>query len=123
MIEGGEDEVAVEELRWLIEGCHDFLEAHCLLGDLAAQRGDTKLARGHYGYAYDLGLAAMPADDWRGSLPYRLPANRGFLNAVWGLAQAQRALGELTAARALVHRLLDWDATDPLRVRQWLKGI
>src|SRR5262245_53817937 len=59
MIAAGETEIARDELRWLLDECHDFIEAHTLLGDLALAENDLKLARGHYGYAYQLGLKAI----------------------------------------------------------------
>ena len=120
MLDEGEAEVATDELRWLLADCPDFLDAHQLLGELALVEGDTRLARGHFGYAYDLGLAALPAPDFRGTLPFRLPANRGFLTAAKGLAHCLRELAEVDRAREVAERLIAFDPSDPLGVRAWL---
>src|SRR5688500_15334726 len=42
MLAAGEMEVAADELRWLLEDCRDFIEAHKILGELAAAEGDAK---------------------------------------------------------------------------------
>src|SRR5262245_42144351 len=55
MVEHGETEIAVDELRWLLNGCSDFIDAHRLLGELALGAEDFPLARGHFGYAFRLG--------------------------------------------------------------------
>ncbi len=59
MVAAGETEIARDELRWLLSECHDFLAAHKLLGDLALADNDVRLARGHFGYAYQIGLKAI----------------------------------------------------------------
>ena len=60
MIEAGELDVAIDELRWLVGGCSEFIEAHGLLGELAlATDEDVALARGHFGVAVQLGLKAL----------------------------------------------------------------
>jgi hypothetical protein len=121
MIEAGEDDIAIDELRWLVSGCPEFLDAHQLLGELAAAGGDWRLARGHFGYAFDLGLSAFGPEGWQGKLPYRLPANRGFLSAAKGLALCLKELGQTERSRDLLNRLLAFDPSDPLGVLQWLK--
>ncbi len=56
MIAAGEAEVAVDELRWLVETCPEMIEAHYLLGKLAVESmGDVALGRGHFGFGYQLG--------------------------------------------------------------------
>ena len=52
-------DVAVDELRWLVGVCSEFVEAHALLGELALAEGDAALARGHFGFAVQLGLKAL----------------------------------------------------------------
>ncbi|MGI9428487.1 MAG: hypothetical protein ACR2NM_07510, partial [Bythopirellula sp.] len=71
MIEAGEADVAIDELRWLLGTCHDMIEAHFLLGKLAVEvDNDIPLGRGHFGTGYQLGLQA-----WRrASKPTPLPA-------------------------------------------------
>ena len=123
MIEAGEIDIAIDELRWLLTDCHDFLDAHQLLGELHLADGDLQLARAHFGYAYDIGLAALPSADWRGTLPFRLPANRGFLTGAKGLAFCFQELGQADRARAVAEHLLALDPSDPLRVREWLARV
>lgn len=120
MIDSGELDVAIDELRWLLSGCPELLEAHQLLGELALADEDVALARGHFGYAYDLGQAAIPAAGWHGTLPYRLPGNRTFLTAAKGLALAFHQLGQAQRASEIIERLLALDPSDPLRVRPLL---
>src|SRR5438045_6408430 len=59
MIDAGETDVALDELRWLLSGCSEFIAAHVLLGDLARDHPDLPLARAHYGAGYQLGLQAL----------------------------------------------------------------
>ncbi|MBI2824615.1 MAG: hypothetical protein HYX69_08020 [Planctomycetia bacterium] len=118
MIEAGETEIARDELRWLLNGCPDCLDAHRLLGELALVEGDVRLARGHFGYAYDLGLAAIPDAKGTGTLPCRLPSNQGFFLAGKGLAHCLRELGSEAPAREVESRLLALDpSTAGHRVR------
>src|SRR5215475_15318245 len=56
MIEAGEVDVALDELRWLLSDCSEFIAAHVLLGDVARDMNDLPLARAHYGAGYQLGL-------------------------------------------------------------------
>jgi tetratricopeptide (TPR) repeat protein len=123
MVDAGEIDVAIDELRWLLTGCHDYIDAHQILGELSLADGDVRLARAHFGYAYDLGLRAMPDQDWRGTLPFRLSANRGFLMAAKGLALCLHNLGEADRAREVADRLIAFDPSDPLRVGAWLAQL
>ena len=116
MLAAGEIDVAQDELRWLLEGCRAFIEAHKLLGEIAMADGDLPLARGHFGRAYELGLEALPPDRPR-RLPYDRPANRAFLEAAKGLAWCLEQLSEKEAARQVIDRLLAFDPSDPLKVR------
>jgi len=118
MIGVGEVEVAQDELRWLLDGCSDFVTAHRLLGELAIAAGDLPLARGHFGYAFEIGLGALPAD-FAGGLPYRIPANQAFFEAAKGLAHCLRELDRTTMALAVVRKMLALDPTDPLGVGAW----
>ena len=114
MIEGGELEIARDELRWLLEGCSDFIAAHYLLGEIAVAQGDVTLARGHYGYAFRLGTAAIPRGGLDGPLAYSRPANRDFFSAGRALAQCLEQLGRAPMAREVLERLLILDPDDPL---------
>ena len=122
MIDAGETDLAIDELRWLLSDCRDFIEAHRLLAELALEAGDMPLARAHFGFAYDLGLWALPSKGLDGPLPYRLPANQAFLESAKGLAYCLRELGQTGPALEVVTRLLKCDESDPLGVRGWLRG-
>jgi hypothetical protein len=117
MLAAGENEVARDELRWLLDGCSDFIAAHRLLGELALEENDVRLARGHFGYGYEIGLRAMPSKGLPGPLPYDLPANQAFLESAKGLAWCLRQLGEARLADQVTAKLLALDPSDPLGVR------
>jgi len=119
MLDAGESDVAIDELRWLLNGCGDCVLAHKLLGELAAADGDWQLARGHFGYAYEISTSALPPEGLPGPLPYRLPANRAFLEAAKGLAWCLRELKKPKMALGVLAELLRLDPTDPLNVKPW----
>jgi hypothetical protein len=120
MLDAGEVEVAQEECRWLLQGCSDCLEAHRLLGEIALSEDDLPLARGHFGYAFRLGTKALEAAGSTGPLPYRLPANQGFLSAGKALAWCLKQLGKPGMAGEVVEQLLVCDPSDPLGVKNLL---
>ncbi len=118
MLDAGEIDIAVDELRWLLSGCRALLEAHRLLGEIALADDDLPLARAHFGYAYEMGLDAIrQTPDFTGRLPYARPANQAFLEAGKGLAFTLRQQGESEAAARVVQQILDFDPSDPLRVK------
>lgn len=117
MLNAGETDAAVDELRWLLEGCNEMLEAHRLLGEIALSESDLPLARGHFGFAYELGLKAFPKTGPAGLLPYARPTNRAFFEAGKGLATCLDQLGEAELAREVVDQLLSLDPSDPLKLR------
>jgi tetratricopeptide (TPR) repeat protein len=117
MLEAGEIDVAVDELRWLSEGCGQLLEAHQLLGQIALDEGDLQLARGHLGYAFELGLGAIPKKEPSVELPYSQPANQPFFKAGKALAECLVRLGEPHTARKVAQKLLALDPSDPLKVK------
>jgi hypothetical protein len=80
------------------------------------------LARAHFGFAYDLGLGALPRNGLEGPLPYSLPGNQPFLEAAKGLAWSLFELGQPTKARDVLHQLLACDPSDPLGARAMLPG-
>jgi hypothetical protein len=100
--------------------CHDFLSAHKLLGDLALADGDFRLARGHYGYAYQIGIKAIGSAGDATSIAYRHADNQTFFQAGRGLAMCLIKLGKQRLARDIVARLTQLDMTDPLRLRDLL---
>jgi len=120
MLEAGEHEIARDELRWLIDGCPGLLEAHQLLGEIALAENDWELARTHFGYAYELGAAALPAKGQPVRLPCACPANQPFFVAGKGLVLCLKQLGEPMLAAEVAVRLISLDPLDPLGVRQLL---
>lgn len=118
MLEMGEADVAVDELRWLLEGCSDFIDIHRILGEIALSREDIPLARGHFGYAYRIGSKVI-GDPPCGLLPYALPANQAFLESAKGLAWCLFKLDKAQLARDVVRTLLACDPSDPLGVKSW----
>lgn len=121
MIEAGEHDIALDELRWLLEGCGDLIEAHQLLGEIAAEQGDLPLARGHFGYAVRIVQKALP-EGFRGTLPAERAANRAFYESAAGLIDCLRRLGKPKWAAdvaALVGRL---DPSDPLELQRGAAG-
>jgi hypothetical protein len=123
MIAMGETEIAVEELRWLLGGCHELIEGHCLLGDLALAAGDAPLARGHYGIGYQLGLAAWQRAGSPIPLPFRLPPNQHFHRCGQGLVRCLKQLDKQPLAQEVADVLLRCDPADPLSVRGILSGL
>ncbi len=120
MIAGGEAEIAREELQWLLGGCTDMIDAHKTLGELALAEEDLPLARGHFGYAYQIGIKALERAGAAGNAPYRLPANQAFFEAGKGLVYCLRELGKTALAAEAVERLVACDPTDPLGLRALL---
>jgi tetratricopeptide (TPR) repeat protein len=118
MIAAGETDVAVDELRWLVEGCSEFIEAHTQLGELAFAEGDFALARGHFGFAVQLGLKALERAKVNGPLAYTQPANRAFFEAGRGLVASLVKLGMTEKAVDLVRDLERLDPSDSLKLRQ-----
>lgn len=124
MIEAGELDVATDELRWLVSGCSDFIEAHLLLGELALAAGDDlPLARGHLGTAYQLGLTALRRAGLPSPLPYSHPANKAFFEAGRALAWCLAKLDKPSMAEEIVDVLVGLDPTDPLRLRAMLDEL
>lgn len=121
MLDAGEIDVAMDELRWLLGGCSALLEAHKLLGEIAMADGDVELARSHFGCAYQLGLDALPKGGLRGQLPHARAANRDFFEAGKGLAWCLLQQGETTLADEVVQQLLTLDRLDPLDLKS-LRG-
>ncbi len=120
MLAAGELEIARDELRWLLNSCSDFIGAHRLLGELALAEGDLRLARAHFGYAYDIGREAARSAGAR-SLPYRLKANQSFLESAKALACCLHELNRPRMAVRVLERLLQWDRSDPLKARELLR--
>ncbi len=119
MIELGEIDVAIDELRWLLQGCSDFIAVHRLLGELALAREDYPLARGHFGYAFRIGVKAV-GEPPAGLFPYSQEGNRDFLESAKGLAWCLFKLDKPELAIDVVRTLLACDPSDPLGVGAWV---
>lgn len=117
MIAAEEYDIARDELLWLLEECRDCLDAHKLLGDLALTEKDFRLARGHYGYVYQIVQRVLAQVPGANSLPYRLPANQVFYQAGRGLILCLEKLGKRGQMREVIDRLLALDPRDPLNLR------
>jgi hypothetical protein len=117
MIAGGEVEIARDELQWLLQGCHDFLEAHKLLGELAYAEHDLALARGHFGYAFRIGQLTISRAGNPRPIPYPLPGNQGLHESGKALALCLIQLGKHDLAEEVVKELISYDPADPLAVR------
>jgi hypothetical protein len=104
----GDPESARDALRYALSACHANLWAHVALGRIAlADFRDPTLARGHFGYAFELGQRALPRD-FSGRLAPERPANQPFYEALDGLAECLKALGkqgDCESLRALRARL------------------
>lgn len=120
MIEAGESDIALDELRWLLSGCAEFLAAHVLLGELARAMNDIPLARGHYGAGYQLGLQTLRRANMPKPLLYAQPANKPFFEAGQGLAWSLETLGKPQLAEEVAATLIDLDPSDPLQLRSML---
>jgi hypothetical protein len=122
MIAAGEHEIARDELRWLLEGCGDNLAAHELLGELALEEENIPLARGHFGYAYQLGMKAIRAAGSPAPLPFEQAANQAFFSAGKGLVHCLLKLDKREVAAEVVEFLMRCDPGDPLQLRRLLDG-
>lgn len=117
MLAAGEVEIARDELIWLLDECHDYLDAHRLLGELALADGDLPLARGHFGAGFRIGQRAIrQAGDPR-PVPYALPPNHAFHESGKGLAWCLVKLGKADLATDVVAFLVSCDPADPLALR------
>ncbi len=124
MIDAGEPDIAIDELRWLLGNCHELLEAHFLLGRLAAEVDhDLPLARGHFGLGYQLGIQALRKAKMPTPVLALHPANRTFFNCGRGLAWCLHQLKKSEMAIEVVEQLLKLDPDDPLRVAGWIDEI
>jgi hypothetical protein len=120
MVEAGEIDIAREELQWLLSGCTDMIDAHKTLGELALLDHDLPLARGHFGYAFQIGVKALDRAGATSGVLYRLHTNQAFFEAGKGLAYCLRELGKQEMAVEVVERMLACDPSDPLGVRALL---
>ena len=75
----GDPESARDALRYALSACHENIWAHVALGRIAlVEFRDPALARGHFGYAFELGQRALPRD-FTGRLPRDRPEQSAVL--------------------------------------------
>jgi hypothetical protein len=118
MLEAGETDVARDELVWLLSECPDFLDAHVQLGLIALEGGDPKLARGHFGRAYELCIRALDAAGSPHPVPCERAANRPFYEAAKGLVHCLLETGRAKLARDVCRRIGPLDPSDPLSIQR-----
>src|SRR4051812_5994609 len=123
MIEAGEMDVALDELRWLLSDCSEFIGAHVLLGEVARAGGDFPLARAHYGAGYQLGLQALRRANMPRPLLYSQLANQSFFEAGQGLIWTLEKIGKPKMAEEIVAPLTKIDSTAPLHLRAMLDDL
>lgn len=120
MLAAGESEIAHDELIWLLEECHDYIDAHRLLGELALAADDLPLARGHFGTAWRIGQRAIQRAADPRTVPYALPANQAFHESAKGLVWCLLKLGKADLAAEVVEFQMNCDPSDPLALRQMM---
>lgn len=104
----GDPEAARDALRFALQGCGDNLWVHVALGVIALEDfKDPTLARGHFGYAYELVEKAIPGD-FAARLPRTHPANRPLFDAMAGLIACHEALGAGDLAQELRQKSELW---------------
>lgn len=104
----GDPEAARDALRFALQGCGDNLWVHVALGRIALDDfGDPSLARGHFGYAFELAERALPGG-FDGRIPREHPSNRPLHDAVDGLIACHEALGAADLADELKKRRDRW---------------
>jgi hypothetical protein len=97
----GDPESARDALRYALSACHDNIWVHVALGQIAlAEFRDPSLARGHFGYAFELAQRAFPPG-FQGHLPRGRPNNRPFFEAIDGLATCLESLGQENDGKSL----------------------
>ncbi len=105
----GDFESARDALRFALSACQYNLWVHVALGQIAlVESRDPALARGHFGYAFELAERALPRG-FSGRLSRERPNNRPFYEALDGLIDCLEALGrqgDSARLRALRDRLL-----------------
>lgn len=98
----GDPEAARDALRFALQGCGDNMWVHVALGRIALEEfRDPALARGHFGYAFELAERALPPG-FSARLDRGRTANRPLYEAIDGLAACYRALGKPSEAEALL---------------------
>lgn len=107
----GEPEDARDALRYALEGCGDNLWVHVALGQIALREfNDPSLARGHFGYAFELVRQAVPPH-FTGRIPIDHPLNHPMYDAIDGLIACHEALNQPREAEELRRLAASWSGT------------
>ena len=91
------------------------------LGLIAMEENDLKLARGHFGRAYELCLRAFEAAGSPQPVPYELAGNHPFHEAAKGLVHCLLETGRRKVAQDVCRRIAALDPTDPLGIARLLE--
>lgn len=118
MLTAGETDIAKDELIWLLDECHDYIDAHRLLGELALAEDDLPLARGHFGAAFRAGQRAIQTAGNPRPVPNSFPANQGFHESGKGLVWCLLKLDKSELAAEVAQFLVSCDPADPLGVQR-----
>jgi hypothetical protein len=106
----GDVEGARDALRFALRGCGDNLWVHVALGRIALEEfHDPTLARGHFGYAFEIVQRALPRG-FAGRLPRDRPPNAPIFEAAEGLAACYAALGQAGEASQVRAQAARWGA-------------
>ena len=97
--QAGDPEAARDALRYALQGCGDNAWVHVALGAIALEDfRDPNLARGHFGYAFELAENTLPRD-FNGRFPPEHPDNQPLYEALDGLIACYQALDDPKSAR------------------------
>ena len=106
--QAGDPEAARDALRYALQGCGDNAWVHVALGAIALEDfRDPTLARGHFGYAFELAENTLPRD-FNGRFPPEHPDNRPLYEALDGLIACYQALGDPKSAGELQSKKDRW---------------
>ncbi len=104
----GEPEEARDALRYALQGCGDNMYVHVALGQIALEASrDPTLARGHFGFAFELAERAIPRG-FAGQIPRHLDTNRPLYEAIDGLVACYEALKQPGEAAKLRGQATRW---------------
>lgn len=121
-LERGNEETARRVFCRVIKGYPHHIDAYNHLAVLAWRKGSFERAEKLYQQAFNIGRRALP-ENFDGRLPWTLLYNRPFLRAVHGHALYRVQNGNVSEARRLLNRLLQFDPEDPLGAREILGNL
>ena len=106
-----EEEIARDELLYLVADCRGFLEAYLQLAEIALEEEDIGLAKAHFAFAYEQGIETLPLH-FKGTLPVKSGYNQHFFAAGRGLARCLVAKNVPGKAREVLDQLLRFDPAE-----------